>query len=128
MVDRPRILGHTGARCEARHQRIEGFTAQAVSHERGRIADVADTLVDALSGPSGRTLEAGTGVPVSVMQAARDVVEACRSGSEIVTGPMRPGEPHWSRVVAQEPHGNARPWPSLDDTISYYRRLIRVAA
>ena len=92
------------------------------------VDDVAVALCDALLGPYGRTIEAGTGVAVSVLQAALDVVEACGSSSEIVTGPMRPGEPLWSRVVADDPHGTPRPWPSLDDTIAYYRRLLSVAA
>jgi hypothetical protein len=37
---------------------------------------------------------------------------------------MRPGEPDFSVVVAKAPAVPARAWPSLDDTIAYYREML----
>jgi UDP-glucose 4-epimerase len=88
------------------------------------VDDVAAALVAGLEAPFGRTLEAGTGVGTTVSKAARDVIEAVGSDSPIECQPMRPGEPHFSAVFAKEPAVLARPWPSLDDTIAYYREML----
>lgn len=91
------------------------------------VDDVAAALVSGLDGPYGRTVEAGTGYPTSVMQAAFDVIDACESSSKIVRVPMRPGEPAWSAVYAA-PADKATcktRWPHLDDTIAYYRGMLR---
>ncbi len=88
------------------------------------VDDVARMLVAGLDAPYGRTLEAGTGVPVTVLRAAQDVVAACDSTSELKLVPMRAGEPLISNVVANREDELARPWPSLDDTIAYYRRML----
>jgi nucleoside-diphosphate-sugar epimerase len=85
------------------------------------VDDVAATLLDALQAPYGRTLEAGTGTPVTVLQAAHDVIAACNSNSPIELVPMRAGEPIMSTVVATNPASVARAWPSLVDTIDYYQ-------
>jgi UDP-glucose 4-epimerase len=84
------------------------------------VDDVARTLLDALQAPYGRTVEAGTGQSVTVIQAAVDVVAECGSTSPIELVPMRPGEPVMSTVVATHPANAARPWPHLVDTIAYY--------
>jgi len=88
------------------------------------VDDVARILVDALEPPYGRTLEAGTGRPVSVIEAARDVIRVCGSTSPIELVPMRAGEPGMSQVYATDPDPLARVWPSLDDTVDYYRALL----
>jgi hypothetical protein len=82
-------------------------------------------LVSGLDGPYGRTVEAGTGKAVTVVSAARDVIAACDSRSELRHVPMRAGEPKWSAVVAP-PDEAACPtlWPHLDDTIAYYRTVV----
>jgi UDP-glucose 4-epimerase len=88
------------------------------------VDDVAAVLVDALGGPFGAVTEAGTGKPTRVLDAARAVVEACGSRSEIVHLPMRIGEPEGSRVVAERPEC-PNPWPyRLEETIDYYRALL----
>jgi UDP-glucose 4-epimerase len=88
------------------------------------VSDVARVLVDGLDGPYGRTLEAGTGRPVTVAQAAQDVIGACNSSSGIRHVKMRAGEPLMSEVVAKHPDPAALPWPSLLDTIDYYRTAV----
>jgi UDP-glucose 4-epimerase len=87
------------------------------------VDDVAKVLVDGLEAPYGRTIEAGTGHAVTVVQAALDVIQGCESTSEIEFVPMRAGEPPTSQVVATEPACHTV-WPHLDDTIAYYRRLL----
>lgn len=86
------------------------------------VDDIARMLISALEPPYGRLLEAGTGQPVTVLQAAQDVIEACESKSKIHLVPMRPGEPEMSEMYAKHGDPLARPWPSLDDTIAYYRQ------
>ncbi len=88
------------------------------------VDDVARQLVAGIYEPYGRTLEAGTGVPVTVLRAAQDVIRACGSNSEICLVPMRKGEPLISAVVANREDPQARRWPSLDDTIEYYRTML----
>jgi UDP-glucose 4-epimerase len=92
------------------------------------VADVVKVLVDAIAGPYGEVLDAGTGVGTTVEDCAATVIEACGSTSEIVHRPMRKGEPDWSCVVAENPLA-AHVWPyRLEDTVEHYRRLVKVAA
>jgi UDP-glucose 4-epimerase len=90
------------------------------------VALVAQDLVDALDGPYGYLVEAGTGQATSVLDAAHDVLSATGSKSRIVHLPMRPGEPEQARVVATRTNGLRHPaWPyRLDETIDYYRGLL----
>ncbi len=88
------------------------------------VDDVARVLVDGLDAPYGRTLEAGTGRPVTVLQAAMDVLAATGSSSSIHHVPMRSGEPIMSEVVAQFLDPLARPWPCLRDTVEHYREVL----
>lgn len=88
------------------------------------VDDVARVLVDALDVPAGSVLEAGTGKPTSVVDAAKDVAAVVGQPVELVFRPMRPGEPEDSTVVAASPACH-NPWPHrLDETVDYYRRLI----
>lgn len=92
------------------------------------VDDVAATLVDALGGlRCGKVVEAGTGKPTTVLDAARTVIEACRSRSEIAHLPMRAGEPEATRVVAEHP-ACPNPWPyRLEETLDYYRSFLGLA-
>ncbi len=88
------------------------------------VGDVAAALVDAIDGPYGTVVEAGTGKPTTVNQAARDVIAATGSPSEIVHVPMRAGEPVDADVVASAPVC-LNPWPHrLDETIDHYRAVV----
>jgi len=83
--------------------------------------DTARILVGALGGPYGHVIEAGTGVPTTVLEAARDVLGACGSQSKIVHVPMRSGEPEHTTVVAQVP-ACPNAWPyRLKETVEWYR-------
>ncbi len=87
-------------------------------------ASVATVLVDAVGGPYGQVTEAGTGKPVTVIQAARDVIRTAQSRSSIMFLPMRPGEPEGARVVASAP-ACPDPWPYLlAETVAWYRRFL----
>jgi UDP-glucose 4-epimerase len=89
------------------------------------VGDVAEVLVNALTGPYGRVVQAGTGKPVTVLQAAHDVIAATGSASRVVHLPMRPGEPEGTTVVATAPECR-NPWPHmLDETIAGYREQLR---
>jgi UDP-glucose 4-epimerase len=90
------------------------------------VDDVARSLVEGLGGRYGRTIEAGTGQPVTVLRAAHDVIAAVGSTSEIKFQDMRDGEPYLSEVYAGEGLPYARRWPQgLDDeVIGYYRALV----
>lgn len=85
------------------------------------VADVAKVLVDALGGPYGEVVDAGTGIGTTVVVAARDVIRLCSSTSSTLHLPMRPGEPSWSVVVAENP-SVVNVWPyGMTDTIGYYQ-------
>lgn len=89
-------------------------------------ADVADVLVAALGGPYGTVTDAGTGKPVTVLQAARDIIAATGSASGIVHVPMRAGEPEGTFVYSHIPECR-NPWPhKLDETIAWYREMLAV--
>jgi UDP-glucose 4-epimerase len=87
------------------------------------VDDVARALVEALDGPYGEVVEAGTGNEVTVLQAARDVIRLCDSKSVLRLRSMRDGEPVMSTVVAEHGLPYARRWPDGldDDVIDYYR-------
>lgn len=92
--------------------------------------DVAKVLVDALKGPYGEVVEAGTGRPTSVLHAAQTIITHCGSKSRIEHVPMRKGEPPSTLVYAQAPlcHNN---WPyRLPETVAWYSGKLtsRVAA
>jgi nucleoside-diphosphate-sugar epimerase len=83
--------------------------------------DVARVLVDALAAPPGSILQAGTGKPISVLQAAHDVRTWAGSTSRIVHTPPRIGEPEGAVVVADQPLCD-NPWPHrLAETVTWYR-------
>jgi UDP-glucose 4-epimerase len=92
------------------------------------VDDCAKVLVDALDGPYGKVLEAGTGVRVRVVDCAKDVIVACGgSKSRLVHGPMRRGEPEGAIVVASAALCR-NPWPyMLDETIEWYRKKLTLA-
>lgn len=88
------------------------------------VDDVARALVDALEPPYGQLIEAGTGKPTSVLDAALDVLHFTESRSQIRHLPMRVGEPEDATVVAGSPVCE-NPWPyRLGETIDYYRRIV----
>lgn len=88
------------------------------------VDEVARVLVDALEGPWGEVLEAGTGHAITVNQAAGIVAKRCASDSAIVHVPMRAGEPELSAVVAIDPLcEHAFPW-RLDEVIEYYAEVV----
>lgn len=89
--------------------------------------DVAVALADAIGGPYGEVTEAGTGKPVSVMQAALDVWTACGSPSPSkidIVGQQRRGEPLGAHVVASRPVCPTM-WPrKLPETVNWYREYL----
>jgi UDP-glucose 4-epimerase len=88
------------------------------------VADVAETLCDAISGPYGEVIEAGCGKPVSVALVAADIAAAAGTtwGQAIVDG--RPGEPEGAEVVAEAP-ACRNPWPHLlAETVEWYREWL----
>jgi UDP-glucose 4-epimerase len=90
--------------------------------------DIAKILVGALvetdhEGPQ-EGIEAGSGVPITVLEIAEAVIEAIGKGS-IVHLPMRAGERPGARIVAQAPLKDAVPlWEGLPPTIDYYADLL----
>lgn len=88
------------------------------------VEEVARVLADALDGPYGFVVEAGTGIATSALQAARDVITATGSSSRIVHLPMRAGEPEGDTVVAAAPACH-QAWPhGLDATVDHYRDVV----
>jgi UDP-glucose 4-epimerase len=92
------------------------------------VDDCAKVLVDALTGPYGTVLDAGTGVKTTVLQAAHDVLVAAGvEKSEFRFGPMRKGEPEGAVVVAGAPLCS-NPWPyRLVETVDWYREKLELA-
>jgi UDP-glucose 4-epimerase len=107
------------------------------------VTDVARVLADAIKGPYGTVVEAGTGKPTTVLDAAWGIASAAAVPpgfpaelavnaftrlsdipAEVRHLPMRPGEPLDATVVASAPAcGN--PWPYLvPETIAWYRDLL----
>lgn len=90
------------------------------------VDEVARILVDAIDGPTGVVLEAGTGVGMDVRSVAESVIKMIGSDSEIVHLPMRPGEPEGAVVVASEPLSD-KPFPyGMAATIDYYAQAFDV--
>jgi UDP-glucose 4-epimerase len=93
------------------------------------VADVARLLVDALErteiGGADETIrEAGSGVPITVLEVARQVLD-CVGSDSIVHLPMRPGEKPGAVIVAQTPLSDAVPLSvGLPRTVDYYRDLL----
>jgi nucleoside-diphosphate-sugar epimerase len=90
--------------------------------------DVACVLVNALHGPYGTVVEAGTGTPTTVLGAALDVIRACPgTTSTIEYLPMRRGEPEGAVVVAADAKC-ANAWPyKLEETVGWYRAKLEMA-
>lgn len=89
------------------------------------VDDVARVLVDAIDGPFGHVVDAGTGVGTTVLDAAELTIELCNSRSEIVHLPMRAGEPEGDVVVAEAPCDYN--WAFAEGlllTIPWYRDLL----
>jgi UDP-glucose 4-epimerase len=89
------------------------------------VAEVARVLVDAVGGPYGEVVEAGTGKPTSVLDAACDVLDHIdpdgATAVSVAHLPMRPGEPPDAMVVADF-GACSNPWPyRLDETVRWYR-------
>lgn len=86
--------------------------------------EVARVVVNALSEPFGRTLEAGTGQGITVNEVA-EYVQQNVAPVDIVHIPMRQGEPEDTVVVARKPEcENAFPY-KMEGTIDYYRNLLQ---
>jgi UDP-glucose 4-epimerase len=91
------------------------------------VDEVARILVDALDGPTGVVLEAGTGHAMTVRRVAERVLALTGSSSTIEHLPMRPGEPEGAVVVAAEPLSDL-PFPhGMPATIDYYRAVVERA-
>lgn len=90
--------------------------------------DIAKILVSALittdnDGPQ-EGIEAGSGIPITVLEIAEAVIAEIGSGS-IVHLPMRPGEQPGARIVALSPLADAVPLhDGLPQTVDYYRDLL----
>jgi UDP-glucose 4-epimerase len=88
------------------------------------VDDVAQALVDALRAEPGSIIEAGTGKPTTVLDAARDIIAACDSPSGIVHAAQRAGEPPNATVVASSPVC-PNLWPyGLAETVAWYRKRL----
>lgn len=89
------------------------------------VDEVARVLVDAIDGPTGVVLEAGTGRGMTVRDVAEQVLRLTGSSSEIVHHTMRPGEPEGAVVVAADPLCKDHPFPhGMAATIDYYARAL----
>lgn len=92
-------------------------------------SDVARVLVDALErterdGPVAETIEAGSGIPITVLQTAERVIEYAGRGS-IAFLPMRPGEQTGAAIVAKAQLAGAVPLSvGLPQTIAYYAHVL----
>lgn len=85
--------------------------------------DIAKVLVDALSEPYGRTIEAGTGHGTSVIEAAKYIQKEVQN-VELIHKPMRKGEPENTTVIASKPEcHNIFPY-KMEETIQYYRHYL----
>jgi UDP-glucose 4-epimerase len=99
------------------------------------VGDVAGVLVDAVAGPYGEVLEAGTGLALSVRDAARDIRAAAASlmlpagegglpMSKIVEAEGRAGEPKNAEVVAGNPRCEHLWDYKVIDTVDWYRQWL----
>ena len=88
--------------------------------------DVAESLVQAIDGPYGEVVEAGTGVGTTVNWAARTIVAIANSDSDVKYLPGREGEPEGAVVVAAKPDCPAHPWPwMVAETVGWYREQLK---
>lgn len=89
------------------------------------VDDAADALVNGLQGPWGQVSEAGTGIPLTVNQVAKDILAAVPgSKSEITYVAGRNGEPEDALVVAANPVCTNL-WPyKVPDTVEWYRQWL----
>jgi UDP-glucose 4-epimerase len=90
------------------------------------VADVAETLVEAIGGPYGEVTEAGCGKPLSVASVATDIAltASLGNGMALTTVAPRAGEPEGAEVVAAAP-ACRNPWPyQVGETMEWYRRWL----
>lgn len=95
-------------------------------------SSVARCLVDALGGPYGHVIDAGTGRGITVRRVAEDIVltaAANTANMALHVVPPRRGEPPEAVVVAANPAvPAAEGWPwLLSETVDYYRGLLGAA-
>lgn len=89
------------------------------------VDDVARVLVDAIDGPRGVVLQAGTGVGMTVLEVAQQVINLTRSSSTVVHIDSRRGEPDGAVVVATDPLCKDHPFPhGMGETIAYYSAAV----
>ncbi len=89
------------------------------------VDDVARVLVDAIDGPYGTVLQAGTGVGMRVNEVAAAVIDLCGSASTVVHLPTRDGEPEGAVVVATAPLCPDHPFPwGMAETVDHYREVV----
>jgi nucleoside-diphosphate-sugar epimerase len=111
---------------------LELYCGGAQAIDPVHVTDVAQSLVDAISGPYGMVTEAACGKPVSVRDVAWNIWAA--AGSDANAGQVfddmatdagsRPGEPDFARVVASSP-ACRNPWPHLvGETVDWYREWL----
>jgi UDP-glucose 4-epimerase len=89
------------------------------------VDDVAEVLVDAIGGPYGHVLEAGTGFQLSVEEIAYDILSLIpASHSRVRTTAVRDGEPENATVVASKPLCTNL-WPhKAAETVEWYRQWL----
>lgn len=94
------------------------------------VDDVAEVLVDAIGGPYGTVLEAGTGFSLSVEEVAYDILSIVndikieRSKSRVRTVAGRDGEPLNADVVSSAPLCSNL-WPyKARETVEWYRQWL----
>jgi len=88
------------------------------------VNEIARILVEAIDGPYGEVIEAGTGQPRTVWSVAQEIRDACGSSSEVVQAPQRQGEPDKADVYAVRPESNLAFPFGLGETIDYYRSVL----
>lgn len=88
------------------------------------VDDVADVLVNAIDGPYGTVIEAGTGEAVSVAQVAADIRDAAGAEVLITSAASRDGEPAGAIVRASHPQC-VNLWPyKVPETVEWYRQWL----
>jgi nucleoside-diphosphate-sugar epimerase len=89
------------------------------------VGDVARRLVEGLVSPDkGNVFEAGSAVPMKVIDIAEKVVQVCGSKSQIIEVPMRQGESECAHVVAQTSSSTRFFDDYLPETIEYYKQYV----
>jgi UDP-glucose 4-epimerase len=89
------------------------------------VDDVAEVLVDAIAGPFGEVLEAGTGFQLSVEEIAYDILSMIPgTKSRVRSVAVRDGEPENVTVVASKPLCTNL-WPyKVTETVEWYRQWL----